>query len=115
MTLPEYFDLNTKAKTQRLRGLSHSDYLYARLQESPTGRACGYTIRWTNRDGNSTEVSCDGAFTERDARKSALRSAIRTGWTYPRWWQWWRWNDTRPDLNFQPDHAASRKSKPSSL
>jgi hypothetical protein len=28
----------------------------------------------------------------------AIDSALQTGWSYPRWWQWWRRNDCYPVL-----------------
>lgn len=70
------------------------------LELSPTGMICGCTIRWTDFNGNRYSHQVDGYFTPREARKASLRGAIRQGWTYPRWWQWWRWDDTRPDLDF---------------
>lgn len=73
--------------------------LYKMLAESPTGVVYSYGITWTKRDGTVCTTSGTGYY-EREVRKQVLRSVIRQGWTYPRWWQWWRWDDTRPDLDF---------------
>jgi hypothetical protein len=74
--------------------------IHSRLDQSPTGMLCAQSIKWTEFGGNRNEVMTDYHFTPREARKSALRSAIKSGWTPPRWWQWWRWGDTRVNLDF---------------
>jgi hypothetical protein len=76
------------------------DWLIKMLDASPTGMVCGATITWTTFSGGKNSVGNNGFYTPREARKSALRAARRCGWTYPRWWQFWRWDDTRPSLDF---------------
>ena len=45
-------------------------------------------------------VSVHSEISLRDARKRTLMFAIKNGYTYPKWCQFWRWNETRPDLDF---------------
>ena len=57
------------------------------------------TLRWTQWDGTVTVVRETG-HTDLDAAwQSVLSSARRAGWTPPRWWEVWRWHDTRPPIN----------------
>lgn len=69
---------------------------YPDLSE-PAGALYGQIIRWTDFDGSKTTVSVNGFETLEEARAAAVRSAKDSGWTPPRWWQWWRWEDTRID------------------
>lgn len=55
----------------------------------------GQTIKWTQLDGSTTTVTVDDCETAKRAQDEAIRFAIECGWTPPRWWQFWRWNDTR--------------------
>lgn len=63
----------------------------------------GQTIRWTDKDGSIRSVSVDGRGTPQQALRDAIKSAIGFGWTYPKWFQWWRKYDTRPDLSLIDD------------
>jgi hypothetical protein len=51
----------------------------------------GYKIQW----GNQSFAVC-GCATEAEAKQKCIEWATKDGWTPPRWWQLWRWNDTRP-------------------
>ncbi len=52
------------------------------------------TIRWTTFWGARTQVS-GGDFPSRaEGIRETLAMASASGWTPPRWWQWWRWEDT---------------------
>jgi hypothetical protein len=53
----------------------------------------GQTISWHDRDGTQTAISCQGHSSREAALKDALEGAISSGWTPPRWWQWWRWGE----------------------
>ena len=55
----------------------------------------GFNISWTHRDGSITTVEVYDHDSLDDAKKAAKESAIYFGWTPPKWWQWWRWDDTR--------------------
>lgn len=77
-----------------------SDDAYRMLDNSPSKMICASEIKWTDFDGTKSSVRSGYHYWPRDARKEALRQAIKLGWTYPRWWQWWRWDDTQPDLDF---------------
>ena len=54
----------------------------------------GQEIRWTHRGGNISITSSSGHPTEEAARAKALEKAQLFGWTPPKWWEYWRWNDT---------------------
>jgi hypothetical protein len=56
----------------------------------------GYTVVWTRfGEGRSTFHAC-GFSTPEEADKSRAESLRGYGWEPPKWWQWWRWDDTRP-------------------
>lgn len=55
----------------------------------------GQGIAW---EGGSVSVA--GCKTRREARKIALRMAIKSGWRPPRWWEFWRWSEHPVDLDF---------------
>ena len=59
------------------------------------GLSYGYDITYTDFWGCSTTCGVSGCPTLEMAKKEALELAESDGWTPPKWWQWWRWNDTR--------------------
>jgi len=72
----------------------------------------GQSIKW---DGGSVSVS--GCKSSRDARRIALRMAIKSGWRPPRWWECWRWNEHRVDLDFSKidEHPIEDRRQPQSI
>lgn len=62
---------------------------------SETTLTFGCIIRWNDGRGGEHIVSVSNCATWSDARSRAIAEATRMGWTAPRWWQWWRWKDTR--------------------
>lgn len=58
----------------------------------------GQTIVWSHWDGTQTRISVDDCATPEFAIERAMFAARIHGWTPPRWWQWWRWNDTRLEI-----------------
>src|SRR5688500_1268034 len=85
--------------TRRAFGsVNHTD-LAAMIEASPNRVIYGFTIKWTDFDGSRHEVASTGFHSGLDARRSVIGAARQAGWTPPRWWQWWRWNDTRPDMD----------------
>lgn len=56
----------------------------------------GYSIQWTTFCGGKTSAGVSEMPSPEVAYHEALAFAIRCGWTPPRWWQFWRWSDTRP-------------------
>lgn len=77
-----------------------NDYLLELLERSPTKVVASSTIEWSDRDGSTYSTYSGYHFSVREARKYALRSAIKMGWAKPRWWQYWRWGETVPSLDF---------------
>lgn len=55
----------------------------------------GISITQTSLDGTVQTWSVDGQPTREEAQRICIEAAIEGGWTPPRWWQWWRWGDTR--------------------
>lgn len=54
----------------------------------------GQVITWTDAAGNKHTASVANCATPEDARIAVLALARASGWTPPRWWQLWRWNDS---------------------
>lgn len=50
--------------------------------------------------GGATGI--DGCLTMRLAELIAIHRAIAIGWTQPRWWQFWRWDEQQ-----QPDEIVA--------
>ena len=61
----------------------------------------GQRINWTSFDGMEHSVEVIGNENESifDVRKKTMEIAIKSGWTYPKWYQIWRWNDTKVSLD----------------
>jgi hypothetical protein len=57
----------------------------------------GQGLAWTDITGRHHEITVSGCDTWEEAAREVIRLAEKDGWTPPRWWQFWRWNDTRPD------------------
>lgn len=56
----------------------------------------GFTIESTDSNGSKSRWHVNGHLAPDTAREECLRLAREDGWTMPKWWQWWRWSDTRP-------------------
>lgn len=54
----------------------------------------GKAVEWTLSCGAKMRVSVNGCWTAEEANEKAWKMADESGWTAPRWWQWWRWRDT---------------------
>lgn len=54
----------------------------------------GQSIAWTPKKGERLEVSVHGRSSPEEAMQDAMHDAEAFGFTPPKWWQWWRWNDT---------------------
>jgi hypothetical protein len=52
----------------------------------------GQEIIWSH-FGSRESVTVGGCDTREEAMREALKLAKESGWTPPRWWQWWRWGD----------------------
>jgi hypothetical protein len=52
----------------------------------------GRSIEWRDHIGFQ-RISVQGHATGEEAFADALAGAIRSGWTPPEWWHFWRWND----------------------
>jgi hypothetical protein len=55
----------------------------------------GFTIKWGH---NSFGVSNQP--TAEEAQRVCIEWATKHGWTPPKWWQWWRWGDTKLPQSF---------------
>ena len=63
----------------------------------------GYELRWTSFCGEEMRAAAISDKSEQCAQKQAILAALREGWRYPRWWQWWRRHDTRPPMALVSD------------
>lgn len=59
-----------------------------------------YTIEWTRFGGLKQTLSTEFMYMEpsyivEEGLRNLLEEAKLAGWTLPKWWQWWRRNDTR--------------------
>lgn len=52
----------------------------------------GQIIEW-----NGGYVAVWGCDTQEEATWKCVDSARLSGWTNPKWWQFWRWGDTKLD------------------
>ncbi|MFW6100803.1 MAG: hypothetical protein ACOC90_05400 [Bacteroidota bacterium] len=59
----------------------------------------GYTIVWTSFSGRKRSVQVGGYDTMQAAMQEAVKTAQNSGWTYPKWWEFWRKHDTRPRID----------------
>ena len=55
----------------------------------------GYRVIWTHRKEGRFSYSITNCDSREDARHEALVRMEELGWTPPKWWQWWRWGDTK--------------------
>ena len=55
----------------------------------------GQRIIWHKFDGSRTEIAVNDYETPEKAAEAAIFLAKDSGWTLPKWWQWWRRGDTR--------------------
>jgi hypothetical protein len=63
----------------------------------------GQEIIATGRDGSRMSYVVSGCDSQDTAELEVIRLARKDGWTYPRWWQYWRASDSRPEF---ARHAA---------
>jgi hypothetical protein len=54
----------------------------------------GQVIRWTRSDGAVLSVIVGDYGSHEEALRTAIDDAKSMGWTPPKWWQWWRWDET---------------------
>lgn len=57
-----------------------------------------YEITETGTDGLKESSRVSSTVSARDSQLKCIDFASKGGWTYPKWWQIWRWGDTRPEL-----------------
>lgn len=80
------------------------------ISTAPPQVMIGYAqeIHWTDLRGRTQSIRVEGCQTAEEVRAKAIDMAEMSGWTPPRWWQWWRWNDTRvPQI--EPTTAPKEK------
>ena len=54
-----------------------------------------YSITYTELFRGKTSCGCMGESSQEEAIKETVELAKLDGWTQPKWWQFWRWRDTR--------------------
>ena len=53
-------------------------------------------VSWRHADGTIESIAFGTDLGLQEAINGALALAREHGWTPPRWWQFWRWGDSRP-------------------
>lgn len=53
------------------------------------------SIQWTKFVGGTTRITVGNCDSEEEAIAEAKKYARSLGWRPPRWWEFWRWFDTR--------------------
>lgn len=71
--------------------ISWREGLYEALKDNDTNGLFSASIVW---DGGAKGVHARWFPTLRQARLQAIKMAKRDGYTIPRWWQFWRREDT---------------------
>lgn len=66
----------------------------------------GQEVIWTRFDGSVERFAVEGCATIAEAQTKAFWFAAKSGWTTPKWWQWWRWGDTRLPNTENGGHRA---------
>ena len=62
------------------------------------------TIIMTKFNGVESRWTINGCDSLQEAQEKCLEWAKKGGWTPPKWWQWWRWNDINPKFNKLEPH-----------
>lgn len=60
----------------------------------------GFIITQTDRDGSISRWEVSGCKSAFAAKLAGYQSALLSGWEPPKWWQWWRIDDTKIDFEF---------------
>lgn len=71
----------------------------------------GQSIRWTSLDGSVTEIAVSDCDSAKEARQKAIEFAEASGWRPPRWYEFWRWRDTRIPEDDEIDRAAVEQAQ----
>lgn len=66
----------------------------------------GYTIRWSG-----GAVTANGHARFENAVFVAVDIALASGWTPPRWWEFWRWSETQVDDHIRAALDAAKEGK----
>jgi hypothetical protein len=63
----------------------------------------GYILVYTRRPCDPPSTYNMGGYASQSEMELARQGLMEMiGWTPPKWWQWWRWNDSRI-----PDNSVS--------
>ena len=65
-----------------------------------------FSVFRTKFGGGKEEFESGGCDTPGEAVMKAYQWAYESGWQPPRWWQWWRWGDTREFSKQFPNWTA---------
>lgn len=93
-----YYNMDESSKEEAIR------YVREQAGRQQAVTTYGYAVHWTNFGGTKGVAEVSDMPTPQEAYRETLAFAIRCGWTPPRWWQFWRWSDTRP---IEPEHEAN--------
>lgn len=63
------------------------------LDASPGRIIYGRSFKWTRLGGTVSTWGGSGYHTQEQCDRETFAHAISIGWTPPKWWQFWRWDD----------------------
>jgi hypothetical protein len=69
----------------------------------------GLRIDWSNWKGEVQGIGVSNCDSWEEAYTRATAWATELGWTYPRWWEFWRWFDSRPVMPDSLKEKLKRK------
>lgn len=69
------------------------DYHQLNMLINHHGAAYSYSFEWYPTPGGRTAVHGKWFTSKEEADASRNRALKQLGYTKPRWWQWWRWNE----------------------
>lgn len=68
----------------------------------------GFWIWWKPVPDQTSEVRVSNCSTLAEARELAMQSATRMGYSTPRWWQYWRWNEPDYSMPLSPTDSETK-------
>ena len=73
----------------------------------------GYSVTWHEQPGGSSTVGATGFRTLDESYASMKKNLDASGYTLPKWWQWWRWSEHTPGcfLDNKPQQSQDTKSE----
>jgi hypothetical protein len=77
------------------------------METTTTVEPYSWYVYTTHSDGGFDSIGVSGCESTEEACLKAEEMAWRSGWTNPKWWQYWRWGDrdvylVEPKIKYSP-------------